>query len=163
MDQSENPSDSALLTPRQSECMKLVERGLTSKQIARELGISPRTVDQHIGAVIDMLQVNNRMSAVKRLRELAKERTEGGDIESKSFMFDHLTANDDITLALLQPAYVTRKPKQDKKSPQFPPLGGRLNAATKRERLGWIFMIALIALMLSCFGILFIMGLIEMA
>ena len=43
------------LTGRQKECMLLLQDGLSSKQIARELGISPRTVDQHISAAFTVV------------------------------------------------------------------------------------------------------------
>jgi len=37
-----------LLTPRQAEVVKLAQRGLTAKEIARQLGISKRTVEAHL-------------------------------------------------------------------------------------------------------------------
>jgi DNA-binding CsgD family transcriptional regulator len=37
-----------LLTPRQAEVVKLARRGLTAKEIARQLGISKRTVEAHL-------------------------------------------------------------------------------------------------------------------
>jgi len=37
----------ASLSPRERECMTLVVSGLSSKEIAKELGISPRTVEVH--------------------------------------------------------------------------------------------------------------------
>jgi DNA-binding CsgD family transcriptional regulator len=38
----------ALLTPRQAEVVKLAKRGLAAKEIARQLGISKRTVEAHL-------------------------------------------------------------------------------------------------------------------
>jgi DNA-binding CsgD family transcriptional regulator len=38
----------SLLTPRQAEVVRLLVNGLTSKQIARSLGISKRTVEDHV-------------------------------------------------------------------------------------------------------------------
>jgi DNA-binding CsgD family transcriptional regulator len=38
-----------LLTPRQEQVVKLVQCGLTAKEIARQLGISKRTVEAHLG------------------------------------------------------------------------------------------------------------------
>ena len=38
---------------------------MTSKQIARELGISPSTVDNHIRAVVDRLGAANRIEAAR--------------------------------------------------------------------------------------------------
>jgi DNA-binding CsgD family transcriptional regulator len=38
-----------LLTPRQAEVVKLAQRGLAAKEIARQLGISKRTVEAHLG------------------------------------------------------------------------------------------------------------------
>ena len=37
-----------MLTPRQGEVVKLAQRGLTAKEIARQLGISKRTVEAHL-------------------------------------------------------------------------------------------------------------------
>lgn len=53
-----------LLTRRQRECLDLVRRGKTSLQIADELGISYRTVNQYIGEAAQRLQARNRAQAV---------------------------------------------------------------------------------------------------
>jgi FixJ family two-component response regulator len=46
----------ALLTPREAEVMQLMLTGKTSKTIARELGVSNRTVDIHRGRVMEKMQ-----------------------------------------------------------------------------------------------------------
>lgn len=45
----QTPPGVALLTPRQAQVVKLAQRGLTAKEIARQLGISKRTVEAHLG------------------------------------------------------------------------------------------------------------------
>jgi len=47
------------LTPREREVMLLVVRGLQNKQVARELGISPRTVELHRARVMEKMQARS--------------------------------------------------------------------------------------------------------
>ncbi len=49
--------------------MMLVAAGYTSKQIARELGISPSTVDNHVHAVVERLGAINRIDAARIISE----------------------------------------------------------------------------------------------
>jgi pimeloyl-ACP methyl ester carboxylesterase len=54
------------LTARQLEVLRHVARGLTDKQTARELALSPRTVEMHVAAVLRALGSPNRADAVRR-------------------------------------------------------------------------------------------------
>jgi DNA-binding CsgD family transcriptional regulator len=58
------------LTPRQLEILRMLDRGLMSKQIAVELGISKHTVDNHVQAINKVLGVPSRISALSRARRL---------------------------------------------------------------------------------------------
>lgn len=58
------------LSPRQTEIMRLVSVGKTDKEIAGDLGISPRTVNHHIRIVFTRLRVKCRIMAVLRLKRL---------------------------------------------------------------------------------------------
>jgi two-component system, LuxR family, response regulator FixJ len=49
----------ARLTPREMEVMLLVVRGLQNKQIAYELGVSPRTIELHRARVMEKMQARN--------------------------------------------------------------------------------------------------------
>ena len=48
------------LTSRQTDCATLAAKGLTSKEIARELHISPSTVDTHIATVLARYNLEKR-------------------------------------------------------------------------------------------------------
>ena len=52
------------LTPRQKEILGSMVRGLTNKDIARELGIRSDGVNQHIMAILEKLGAANRTEAV---------------------------------------------------------------------------------------------------
>ena len=58
------------LSPRQIECLRLAALGLTSVEIAAALGLSSRTVDQHVGDACERLKVRNRVQAVAWAFEL---------------------------------------------------------------------------------------------
>jgi DNA-binding NarL/FixJ family response regulator len=48
------------LTPREREVLQLIARGYLYKEIALELGISAKTVEAHVSAVLRKLQLSNR-------------------------------------------------------------------------------------------------------
>jgi DNA-binding NarL/FixJ family response regulator len=48
------------LTPREKEVLRYIARGYTYKEIARELHISVKTVESHVGGVLRKLQLTNR-------------------------------------------------------------------------------------------------------
>jgi PAS domain S-box-containing protein len=52
------------LTPRQSEVLRLLVRGYSTHQIARELHLSPETVRNHIRHLLRALGVHTRLEAV---------------------------------------------------------------------------------------------------
>lgn len=55
------------LTARQRDCLRLVLHHMQSKEIGRELGISPMTVDNHFRSAIQILGVSNRLEAARLL------------------------------------------------------------------------------------------------
>lgn len=55
------------LTARQRDCLRLVLHHKQSKEIGRELGISPMTVDNHFRSAIQILGVSNRLEAARML------------------------------------------------------------------------------------------------
>jgi DNA-binding NarL/FixJ family response regulator len=56
----------ASLTPREHEVLVMISRGLTMRQMASRLGISPRTVETHVAKLYRKLDVRTRVQAVSR-------------------------------------------------------------------------------------------------
>jgi DNA-binding NarL/FixJ family response regulator len=57
-----------LLSAREQEVLRLLAEGLTDREIAGALAISPRTVESHVSAVLRKLGVRNRAEAAQRYR-----------------------------------------------------------------------------------------------
>src|SRR6202042_3931613 len=48
------------LTPREREVLRLIARGYAYKEVARDLGISTKTVESHVSSVLRKLQLSTR-------------------------------------------------------------------------------------------------------
>jgi DNA-binding NarL/FixJ family response regulator len=59
-DPAEVDPELARLTEREREVLHLIARGYLYKEAALELGISPKTVEHHVSAVLRKLQLTNR-------------------------------------------------------------------------------------------------------
>jgi DNA-binding NarL/FixJ family response regulator len=59
----------AVLSSREREVLRLLADGLTDREIGDALGISPRTVETHVGNVLRKLDVRNRAEAARRYQE----------------------------------------------------------------------------------------------
>lgn len=59
---SRPPADPELdqLSPREREVLRLIARGFTYKEVARELAISTKTVESHVSSVLRKLQLSTR-------------------------------------------------------------------------------------------------------
>lgn len=66
----ESAADEASLTAREREVLTLLADGLSNKQIARELGLSLKTVQNHVSRILDKLQAADRTQAALRARGL---------------------------------------------------------------------------------------------
>lgn len=58
------------LTPRQLDCSQLLAKGITSKEIARVLNLSPRTVETHIDTLKDKFRAKNRVHLIHSLNKI---------------------------------------------------------------------------------------------
>ncbi|NQE61652.1 response regulator transcription factor [Caulobacter sp. RHG1] len=63
-------SEAVTLKVRQAQCLSLVAKGLSSSAIGSQLGISLRTVDQHVEGARAVLEAQTRGEAVEKARAL---------------------------------------------------------------------------------------------
>ena len=63
-------SEAVTLKARQAQCLSLAAQGLSSSAIGSLLGISLRTVDQHVEGARAALEVQTRGEAVEKARAL---------------------------------------------------------------------------------------------
>jgi DNA-binding NarL/FixJ family response regulator len=62
------PTLETVLTQRQQEIIRLIDQGLSNKQIAQRLSLGTSTVKNHVHGILDRLQVATRTEAAARLR-----------------------------------------------------------------------------------------------
>jgi DNA-binding NarL/FixJ family response regulator len=68
-----NQAPRPLLTPRESEILSALARGESSKQIARDLGLSVRTVEAHRQSIKRRLGIEGQAELIKYAVEHARE------------------------------------------------------------------------------------------
>jgi DNA-binding NarL/FixJ family response regulator len=61
----DRPDDGPSLTDRETEVLRLVAKGLSYKQIALRLGLSHRTVQNHVQNTLGKLQLHNRVELTR--------------------------------------------------------------------------------------------------
>ena len=65
-DPAQTPGAKVRLTPREHEILQLVGAGKTTKEIARDLGISPKTVEFHRGHLMRKYEAANMAELVRK-------------------------------------------------------------------------------------------------
>ena len=58
------------LSGRELEVLELLARGYTNREVAQHLKLSIRTIDHHVGHILDKLQASNRTAAVATARQV---------------------------------------------------------------------------------------------
>ena len=62
---------SAQLTPREYQVALLVARGLSNKEVARALGLSPGTIKVHVHNLFLKLRATNRYGVISKMGDWA--------------------------------------------------------------------------------------------
>lgn len=65
-----NNSNATGLTGRQMEVLRFIGKGLTNKEAASRLSLSPRTVEMHVASILERLNCRARTEAIKKATEL---------------------------------------------------------------------------------------------
>lgn len=137
----------ARLTVRQNQCLRLVAQGYTSKEIARELALSPSTVDNHILAAVQLLAVSTRGEAA---RVLVRARETVPDFAGQDLPRQQQTLGIPSQSATM--AMSDGDPQRDlgrtiRHLFSLPPIGGRTNELGWEQRSLHIVQIAVITLL----------------
>lgn len=132
--------------------MALVREGLSSKQIARELGISHRTVDRHVATALDRLGIPSRLAAISHFRDLPI-------VEEQPLLEQPVLLK---TSSIANETYTISNASSHAMHPFIPPLGGTRNHADRSYRMTRIWWIALLSVMITCVLLLSIMGVTHM-
>lgn len=151
------------LSGRQRDCILRVKDGLTSKEIARELNISHRTVEVHVAAAMEKLGVSNRYAAVALLhgedvagQERGSLMLQSADERSDAYLIS--SVGEELATVTNQRSSDTSKPvRRCNLSALFPPIGGRENRAGPVRRAKWIVASTVVTLMGCSFLILLIL------
>lgn len=122
------------LTERQKECLRLVGRGFTSKEIGPLLGISHATVNNYVGAAVDLLGARNRGEAARLFLNLDHD---------ERFIDESLELAD-----LADPAPPSSATDKDGNPPfpLIPPLGGQRNTLAPEGKVYAIIKVAVLGL-----------------
>jgi DNA-binding CsgD family transcriptional regulator len=149
------------LNDGQRDCLRLVLAHLNSKEIARELGVSPHTVDQRLRTAMRILNAQSRFEAARTFAALDHENIyhpliyQRSAIESASksgeqdpssrrtgnektgVMDDGVSADSGGAITALEQSEIRRRPLP------VPRYRGERNSLATVERLGWILAIAI--------------------
>ena len=63
-------NNTKILSARETQVLKLIDKGLTSKDIAETLSISRNTVSRHRQEILGKLQVRNSIEACRIAKDL---------------------------------------------------------------------------------------------
>jgi DNA-binding CsgD family transcriptional regulator len=63
------------LTPRETEILSLLANGIRTRTIAGKLGISEKTVNNHVNRLLTKLDAHNRLEAIRRAEKAGLIRT----------------------------------------------------------------------------------------
>lgn len=128
------------LTESQVKCLRLVGRGMSSKEIALATGLSPRTVDQYVNRAASALGAASRREAARILDFVESEESNNLQLQSQALAESPETDSiGDSGIDRMSGGSAMRFLRW------VPPLGGERNDLKTSETIGEIVKAALIA------------------
>ncbi|MCB2048118.1 MAG: helix-turn-helix transcriptional regulator [Novosphingobium sp.] len=140
MTASEKARRAASLSDSQTRCLRLVGKGMSSKEIALETGLSPRTVDQYVNRAAAALGASSRREAARILDSLESGESNKLQLQSQGVA----EPGDAGSLASSGGSNPNRRNAR-RIARWLPPLGGERHDLMPSETLGEIVKAALIA------------------
>lgn len=149
------------LNAGQRDCLRLVLAHLNSKEIARQLDISPHTVDQRLRTAMRILNAQSRFDAARKFAELdpqnpyqsliyqspdVETRLENGKLGTSTGRKGSDSAGKTDSLSNANGAFGTLALEQQgsgRRRLPVPQYRGEKNSLGRLERLGWILAIAI--------------------
>ncbi len=135
------------LSKRQRECLGLVAEGLSTKEIARALKLSPSTIDNHLQIAVTRLGASGRQDAVVRYSEYQSQALSNNVISELYADMQRENSNHDNALKKWENMIYSRKWLAALFS--IPPLGGEETHENKTLRFYRIIQIASLSLITS--------------
>jgi DNA-binding CsgD family transcriptional regulator len=120
-----------LLSEGQKNCLRLVAKGMSSKEIAKETGLTPQTVDTYVKASISRLGASNRREAARALLAWEQGDTPGVAARPDS---DLRTEDDDQPRPIVWTRWLG-----------LPPLGGGVNDLSWAQKTVQALQVAIVA------------------
>ena len=156
-----NDSPFSRLNKGQQECLRLVLAHLNSKEIGRELDVSPHTVDQRLRQAMRTLGASSRFEAARKfaahegadtyqpliyqssdVENILESKTVAGSVE-RSGLDDGELGSEFSGIVGSSEAAVLDKPQARSDRLPFPRFTGEKNTLSTWERIGWIIVIAI--------------------
>lgn len=129
----------AQLSDAQIACLMLVSNGMSSKEIAKDTGLSPQTVDQYLSRATSILKASNRRDAARRFIELG-----GSEFRKSEFKTEAVAYPAKIHSIATASQPGGWQPAQKKLAWWLPPFGGDRHDLGPSETIFSILRVSLI-------------------
>jgi DNA-binding CsgD family transcriptional regulator len=147
------------LSERQTRCLELVSQGMTSKEIAPLLDVTPGVVDNYISVAVTKLGASGRREAARMLAERQKAMVHPLHLQPEAIAPALLPTDEQRQADWAQDTRSTLKRALDHLF-GLPPIGGRENDLNATDRLLAMARIGFVAALLLIATIVIIQGVI---